>query len=75
MWFLFIIINGVAMALKREQPHVVHMRKFKDGETVYIEPFRAKAFPVIKDLIVDVLHLTEFNKLVHTYQLTLPETL
>tara|TARA_B100000963_G_scaffold155732_1_gene135590 strand:- start:605 stop:1090 length:486 start_codon:yes stop_codon:yes gene_type:complete len=29
------------------------MRKFKDGETVYIEPFRAKAFPVIKDLIVD----------------------
>jgi len=29
------------------------MRKFKDGETVFIEPFRAKAFPVIKDLIVD----------------------
>ena len=31
----------------------LHMRKFKDGETVYIEPFRAKAFPVIKDLVVD----------------------
>ncbi len=31
----------------------LHMRKFKDGETIYIEPFRAKAFPVIKDLIVD----------------------
>jgi len=31
----------------------LHMRKFKDGETVVIEPFRAKAFPVIKDLIVD----------------------
>jgi len=31
----------------------LHMRKFKDGETVYIEPWRAKAFPVIKDLIVD----------------------
>jgi succinate dehydrogenase / fumarate reductase iron-sulfur subunit len=29
------------------------MRKFKDGQTVYIEPFRARAFPVIKDLIVD----------------------
>jgi len=31
----------------------LHMRNFKDGETIYIEPFRAKAFPVIKDLIVD----------------------
>ena len=29
------------------------MRKFKDGDTIYIEPFRAKAFPVIKDLVVD----------------------
>jgi succinate dehydrogenase / fumarate reductase iron-sulfur subunit len=29
------------------------MRKFKDGDTIYIEPFRAKAFPVIKDLAVD----------------------
>ena len=31
----------------------LHMRKFKDGDTIYIEPFRAKAFPVVKDLIVD----------------------
>ena len=31
----------------------LHMRKFKDGDTIYIEPFRAKAFPVIKDLVVD----------------------
>lgn len=31
----------------------LHMRSFKDGETIYIEPFRAKAFPVIKDLVVD----------------------
>ena len=31
----------------------LHMRKFKDGETVTIEPWRAAAFPVIKDLIVD----------------------
>jgi succinate dehydrogenase / fumarate reductase iron-sulfur subunit len=31
----------------------LHMRKFKDGDTIYIEPFRARAFPVIKDLIVD----------------------
>ena len=31
----------------------LHMRKFKDGETIYIEPFRSKAFPVIKDLTID----------------------
>ena len=31
----------------------LHMRKFNDGDTIYIEPFRAKAFPVIKDLVVD----------------------
>lgn len=31
----------------------LHMRMFNDGDTIYIEPFRANAFPVIKDLIVD----------------------
>lgn len=31
----------------------LHMRKFKDGDTIYIEPWRARAFPVIKDLVVD----------------------
>ncbi len=31
----------------------LHMRHFKDGQTVWIEPYRAKAFPVIKDLVVD----------------------
>jgi succinate dehydrogenase / fumarate reductase iron-sulfur subunit len=31
----------------------LHMRKFSDGETITIEPFRAKAFPVIRDLVVD----------------------
>jgi len=31
----------------------LHMRNFKDGETLYIEPYRATAFPIIKDLIVD----------------------
>jgi succinate dehydrogenase / fumarate reductase, iron-sulfur subunit len=31
----------------------LHMRKFKDGDTIHIEPFRAKAFPIIKDLVVD----------------------
>ncbi len=40
----------------------LHMRKFKDGDTIYIEPFRAKAFPVIKDLVVD---RTAFDKIQH----------
>ena len=31
----------------------LHMRRFKDGETIYIEPWRSKAFPVVKDLVVD----------------------
>jgi len=31
----------------------LHMRKFKDGDTIYIEPWRSRAFPVIKDLSVD----------------------
>jgi succinate dehydrogenase / fumarate reductase iron-sulfur subunit len=31
----------------------LHMRSFKDGDTIYVEPWRAKAFPVIKDLCVD----------------------
>ncbi len=31
----------------------LHMRSFKDGDTITIEPFRAKSFPIIKDLVVD----------------------
>lgn len=31
----------------------LHMRHFNDGDTIWIEPFRAKAFPIIKDLVVD----------------------
>jgi succinate dehydrogenase / fumarate reductase, iron-sulfur subunit len=38
----------------------LHMRKFKDGETITIEPWRARAFPVIKDLVVD---RTAFEKI------------
>lgn len=40
----------------------LHMRKFKDGDTIYIEPFRAKAFPVIKDLTVD---RSSFDRIQH----------
>jgi succinate dehydrogenase / fumarate reductase iron-sulfur subunit len=31
----------------------LYMRKFKDGETIVIEPFRVKSFPIVKDLVVD----------------------
>lgn len=31
----------------------LYMRNYKDGDTIYVEPFRAKAFPVVKDLVVD----------------------
>jgi succinate dehydrogenase / fumarate reductase iron-sulfur subunit len=31
----------------------LHMRAFKDGDTIYIEPWRAKGFPVVRDLVVD----------------------
>jgi len=31
----------------------LHMRRFKDGDTIVVEPWRAKAFPVVKDLVVD----------------------
>lgn len=39
----------------------LHMRSFKDGDTIYIEPWRAKAFPVIKDLVVD---RTAFDRII-----------
>ena len=41
----------------------LHMRKFKDGDTIYIEPFRAKTFPVIRDLVVD---RTSFDRIQHS---------
>lgn len=40
----------------------LHMRSFKDGDTIYIEPFRAKGFPVIKDLVVD---RSSFDRIQH----------
>ena len=47
-------INGEAHGPDREITTCqLHMRMFNDGDTIYIEPFRAKAFPVIKDLVVD----------------------
>lgn len=47
-------INGEAHGpVKGVTTCQLHMRSFKDGDTIYIEPWRAKAFPVIKDLVVD----------------------
>ena len=47
-------INGEAHGPDRRVTTCqLHMRKFKDGDTIFIEPFRADAFPVIKDLVVD----------------------
>jgi succinate dehydrogenase iron-sulfur subunit len=48
------IINGIPHGgQERTTTCQLHMRKFKDGDSIYIEPWRAKAFPLVKDLIVD----------------------
>lgn len=48
------VINGRPHGHKeRTTTCQLHMREFKDGDVVTVEPFRAKAFPVIKDLVVD----------------------
>jgi succinate dehydrogenase / fumarate reductase iron-sulfur subunit len=49
-----LMINGVAHGpIKGAATCQLHMRSFRDGQAIYIEPWRAKAFPVIKDLTVD----------------------
>jgi succinate dehydrogenase / fumarate reductase iron-sulfur subunit len=49
-----IMINGIAHGpLPATTVCQLHMRHFKDGDTIYIEPWRSRAFPVIKDLVVD----------------------
>jgi len=48
------VINGLAHGGQRGTTVCqLHMRHFKDGDTILIEPWRAKSFPVLKDLIVD----------------------
>ena len=48
------MINGAAHGpMKLTTACQLHMRSFKDGDSIYIEPWRAKAFPVVKDLVVD----------------------
>lgn len=49
-----LMINGQAHGHEKATTTCqLHMRKFNDGETITVEPFRARAFPVVKDLIVD----------------------
>jgi succinate dehydrogenase / fumarate reductase, iron-sulfur subunit len=49
-----LMINGVAHGPEKGTATCqLHMRSFKDGDTIVIEPWRARAFPVVKDLIVN----------------------
>lgn len=49
-----LVINGEPHGpLPRIATCQLHMRNFKNGDVIYVEPFRAKAFPIIKDLVVD----------------------
>jgi succinate dehydrogenase / fumarate reductase iron-sulfur subunit len=49
-----LVINGIPHGPRSATTTCqLHMRTFHDGQTITVEPFRAKAFPVIKDLIVD----------------------
>jgi succinate dehydrogenase / fumarate reductase, iron-sulfur subunit len=49
-----LMVNGVAHGPDRGTTVCqLHMRRFRDGDTIVIEPWRAKAFPILKDLVVD----------------------
>jgi succinate dehydrogenase / fumarate reductase iron-sulfur subunit len=49
-----LVIDGVAHGPDRGTTVCqLHMRRFKDGDTITVEPWRARAFPVVKDLVVD----------------------
>jgi succinate dehydrogenase / fumarate reductase iron-sulfur subunit len=56
------MVNGVAHGPQPETTLCqLHMRYFKDGDELYLEPWRAKAFPVVKDLVVD---RTAFDRII-----------
>lgn len=48
-----VVINGDAHGPERTTTCQLHMRHFSDGDTIDVEPWRAGAFPVVKDLVVD----------------------
>jgi succinate dehydrogenase / fumarate reductase iron-sulfur subunit len=58
-----LVINGIAHGPKKAITTCqLHMREFKDGDTVVVEPWRSRAFPVIKDLMVD---RTSLDRIIH----------
>src|SRR6266446_5271141 len=57
-----LVINGIAHGGQRGTTACeLHMRHFQDGETITVEPWRAKAFPVLRDLVTD---RTAFDRIV-----------
>ncbi|NKY97337.1 MULTISPECIES: succinate dehydrogenase/fumarate reductase iron-sulfur subunit [Nocardiopsis] len=48
-----VVIDGEAHGPERTTTCQLHMRSFNDGDTITVEPWRAKAFPVVRDLVVD----------------------
>ena len=56
-----LVINGVPHGPGKGTTCQLYMRKFADGDTIWIEPFRATAFPPIKDLVVD---RTAFDRII-----------
>ncbi|MBS1789312.1 MAG: succinate dehydrogenase/fumarate reductase iron-sulfur subunit [Acidobacteria bacterium] len=59
-----LVINGIPHGPhKATTTCQLHMRSFKDGDTITIEPWRASAFPVIKDLVVD---RTAFDRIIQS---------
>lgn len=56
-----VVINGQAHGPERTTTCQLHMRSFKDGDEIVVEPWRADPFPVIKDLVVD---RTAFDRII-----------
>ncbi|HMK15937.1 MAG TPA: 2Fe-2S iron-sulfur cluster-binding protein, partial [Methanomicrobiales archaeon] len=59
------VINGIPQGpQKKTTVCQLHMRHFKNGDIIYIEPLRARAFPVIRDLIVDMSRFFEYYRFI-----------
>jgi len=66
------VINGIPHGPEREITTCqLHMRRFKDGDQIYIEPWRSRAFPIIKDLMVD---RTALDRIIQSYGYTSAHT-
>ncbi len=59
-----LVINGIAHGPERATTTCqLHMRKFKNGDTIVVEPWRSRGFPIIKDLVVD---RTAFDRIIQS---------